>query len=218
MKQRFTIAGKDGRYFLWDDGHEYTTPCLFSISSCDKGLIEAIGRKISENKPNLVKLYLRKYDNAELVNIIKDLISEDNYWGPCEITNNAALCAKVFTNIQLRKLIDAYSECGSINLALSVAMDIVRDDFYDPFMAGMAETSGISLCPGENTPQTHFENLREYFDDWYERDVREELSIDFLERFIIRYKGCLLPKNESARFDFPDLLEKLETEPEDLDE
>ena len=66
MKERFDVVEKDGRFHLYEGGQEYLTPCFFPISSCDKGLVEAIARKLGEGKPNLVMLYLRKYDNAEL--------------------------------------------------------------------------------------------------------------------------------------------------------
>lgn len=212
MKQRFKIVGEDGRYFLWKDGHEYTTPCLCSISSCDKGLIEAIGRKISENKPNLVKLYLKKFNNAELVDILKDLFSIDGYWPQYNITNNSNLCAVLLEGIQLRKLIDAYSECGSINLALSVAANDIYEDF-DDFMPGMAATSGITMSAARDTAQLHYDNLCEYFEDQHNRDVSEELSIDFLEQFILKHNASILPKGPRARRNFWNTMEQLDSKP-----
>ena len=212
MKQKLTIVGKSGRFFLWEDDHEYTTPCLFSISSRDLGLIEAIGRKISENKPNLVKLYLRKFNNSELVEILKDLFSIDGYWPQYNITNNSNLCAALLEGIQLRKLIDAYSECGSINLALSVAADDVEEDF-DDFMAGMAATSEIIMSAAEDAAQLHYDNLCEYFEDQHNRDVSEELSIDFLEQFILKHNASILPKGPRARRNFWNTMELLDSKP-----
>ena len=213
MKQKMSIVEKAGRFFLWEDNHEYTTPCLFSISSRDLGLIEAIGRKISENKPNLVKLYLRKFNNSELVEILKDLFSIDGYWPQYNITNNSNLCAALLEGIQLRKLIDAYSECGSINLALSVAADDVEEDF-DDFMAGMAATSGIIMSAAGDAAQLHYDNLCEYFEDQHNRDVSEELSIDFLEQFILKHNASILPKGPRARRNFWNTMEVLDSKPE----
>lgn len=221
MKRQFTFdvtfeyeVGQRARFFLWDEdrGEKYTTPCLFNISSCDAGLVEAIGRKISENKPNLVKLYLKKFNNAELVDIIKELFSTDSYWPGFNITNNPELCAQVFNGNQLRKLIDAYSECGSINLALSVAADDVEEDF-DYFLAGMAATSGTIMSAAGDSAQLHYDNLCEYFMDQHNRDVSDELSIDFLEKFIAKHNACILPKGPRARSNFWDTMELLDSKP-----
>lgn len=222
MKRQFNFevtyefeVGQRVRFFLWDAdrGEKYTTPCLFNISSYDAGLVDAIGRKISENKPNLVKLYLKKFNNAELVDIIKDLFSIDSYWQQYNITNNPELCAQVFNDNQLRKLIDAYSECGSINLALSVAADDVEEDF-DDFLAGMAATSGIIMSAAGDSAQLHYDNLCEYFMDQHNRDVSDELSIDFLEKFIAKHNACILPKGPRARSNFWDTMEQLDSKPE----
>lgn len=212
MKQKLTIVGKAGRFFLCEEDHEYTTPCLFNISSRDLGLIKAIKSKIDENKPNLVKRYLKDLDNAELVNILKDLFSIDSYWPQYNITNNSNLCAVLLEGIQLRKLIDAYSECGSINLALSVAANDIYEDF-DDFMAGMAATSGITMSAARDTAELHYANLCEYFEDQHNRDVSEELSIDFLEQFILKHNASILPKGPRARRNFWNTMELLDSKP-----
>lgn len=212
MKQKLTIVGKAGRFFLCEEDHEYTTPCLFNISSRDLGLIKAIRSKIDENKPNLVKRYLKDLDNAELVNILKDLFSIDGYWPQYNITNNSNLCAVLLKGIQLRKLIDAYSECGSINLALSVAANDIYEDF-DDFMAGMAATSGITMSAARDTAELHYANLCGYFEDQHNRDVSEELSIDFLEQFILKHNASILPKGPRARRNFWNTMELLDSKP-----
>lgn len=212
MKQKLTIVGKAGRFFLCEEDHEYTTPCLFNISSRDLGLIKAIRSKIDENKPNLVKRYLKDLNNAELVNILKDLFSIDSYWPQYNITNNSNLCAVLLEGIQLRKLIDAYSECGSINLALSVAANDIYEDF-DDFMAGMAATSGITMSAARDTAELHYANLCGYFEDQHNRDVSEVLSIDFLEQFILKHNASILPKGPRARRNFWNTMELLDSKP-----
>lgn len=209
MKQKFSVVEKNNRYFLYEGDHEYTTPCLFNISSRDKGLVEAIARKISENKPNLVKLYLRKYSNAELVELITDLSSSDIYiYAMSSSPKNPDLWTRTFKNIQLRKLIDAYSDCGSINMAISICVHDVEEDF-DYFMAGMAACSGISICPEDEDAELYFDDLCEFFEDKFGRDVSEELSTDFLESLIRKHNAHLLPKGPRARSNFYNTLRDL---------
>lgn len=208
MKEKFSVVEQHGRYFLYVNDQEYVTPCFFNISSYDKGLVEAIGRKVTEGKPNLVKLYLNKYDNAELVQIIRDLAAVDHYWARYEITNNQELCAKVFKDIQLRKLIDAYSECGSINMSIDVATSDMEDSF-DPFLAGMAVTSGLYMSPEGEAADIYYNELCDIFQDRFDRDIRDELSTDFLEEFVLKYNAILLPKGPRARSKFEEVLDEL---------
>ena len=219
MKKRFSVVEKDGRFHLYEDGQEYVTPCFFPISSCDKGLVEAVARKLGEGKPNLVMLYLRKYDNAELVKIIKDLASVDTYSGWYNITNNSKLCAEVFKNIQLRRLIDAYSACGSMGLVTNIAARDVEED-YDDFFPGMAVTSGIYASPYDDEADFLYDMLCDHFEDQYDMDVSETLSTDYLADFVMKYNAILVPKGERARRRFSDLLDqlKLESDPEDDNE
>ena len=211
MKERFDVVEKDGRFHLYEGGQEYLTPCFFPISSCDKGLVEAIARKLGEGKPNLVMLYLRKYDNAELVEIIKDLASVDTYSGWYKITNNSKLCAEVFRNIQLRRLIDAYSACGSMALVINIAARDVEED-YDDFFPGMAVTSGIYASPYYDEADFLYDMLCDHIEDLLGMDVSETLSTDYLADFVIKYNAILVPKGERARNRFSDLLHQLQVE------
>ena len=110
----------------------FRTPCHLTISSIDKGLVEAIARKHEEGKPNLVKRYLLKYTNEELATLMHDLRQEDVVYYRYPFSNNPALCADMFTNKQLREMIDAYTECGSMNLVFSVFADVAETNagFY----------------------------------------------------------------------------------------
>ena len=85
--------------------------------------MEAIARKYEEGKPNLVKRYLLKYTNIELATLMHDLRQEDVVYYRYPFSNHPALCADMFTNKQLREMIDAYSECGSMTLVFSVFAD-----------------------------------------------------------------------------------------------
>ena len=112
----------------------------------------------------------------------------------------------------MHKLIDAYSECGSINLALSVAANDIYEDF-DDIMAGMATTSGIMMSAARDTAELHYANLCGYFEDQHNRDVSEELSIDFLEQFILKHNASILPKGPRARRNFWNTMELLDSKP-----
>ena len=215
MKRKFTVVNDGGRYFLYEDGKKYTTPCCFNISSLDKELVEVIGRKIAEGKPTLVNRYLCKYDNDDLVSIIRELSDQDGFWARFEIVNNPALCARVFKNIQLRNLIDAYSECGSVNLAINVTANDAEEDF-DPFMAGMAMTSGLSLSAAGEAASMFYEELCDYFEYDEDKDVSEILSKSYLEYFVDKYNALLVPKGEKARSKYWDLLYHLSVNPEDV--
>ena len=80
MKNRFSVVEKDGRYHLYEGDKEYLTPCLFPLSSCDKGLMEAIARRLGENKPNVVMLYL---NNNIAIRLYVDAFVEGT-WAECK--------------------------------------------------------------------------------------------------------------------------------------
>ena len=192
MKKRFSVVEEHGVYFLYEGDQRYVTPCFFNIWSSDKGLVEAISRKIKEGKPNLVMLYLRKYDNEKLVDIIAELTAIDgfNFYHNCEIATNKKLCAKSFTNIQLRKLIDAYSECGSMNLAVHIAVN-EADDSWDE-------------------AQYYYEDIRNCFDEYCCIDVEDELDLEYLDKLVSKYNAVLVPNDSS---DFSALLQELNRYP-----
>lgn len=202
MKNRFSVVEDDGVYVLYKGSQMYISPCFFNVASSDKGLAEAIARKLEEGKPNLVKLYLREYDNKELVKIIIDSIEFDDSIYECcgyDITNNPTLCAESFTDIQLRKLIDAYSECGSMYLSMKVAINDVEAEETDVDHA-------YSVAA-----QIYYDSICDYFENNCCIDVTEDLSVEYLEGFIRKYNAVLVPQNPKARSEFPELLRKLDT-------
>lgn len=176
MNKRFSVVNHCGRYYLYEYNNMFRTPCHLTISSIDKGLVEAIARKHEEGKPNLVKRYLLKYTNEELATLMHDLRQEDVVYYRYPFSNNPALCADMFTNKQLREMIDAYTECGSMNLVFSVFADVAETNagFYREFIEiDFAEQLNI--------------------------DVRGLVSEDFLEKFLLRYQGVVVPKSAKVK-------------------
>ena len=111
MKKTFHVVEKENRFFIFKGEEEYRTVILNTVSSSDKGLAEAIARKLNEGKPNLVKLYLRKFDRQGLIDIIMDLSINDK----CDILYTSLELIdflNILKDIHLRKIVDAYSECG----------------------------------------------------------------------------------------------------------
>lgn len=207
MKNRFSVVEKDGRYHLYEGGKEYLTPCLFPLSSRDKGLMEAIARRLGENKPNVVMLYLRKYDNPALVEIIHDLAQADVFSSPGhDISMNKELCAASFKNIQLRKLIDAYVECGSMHLITDIFITDL-DEEYDDFLYGMAVTSGVYSSSYEDQVDTYIELIYDSATDQdYQMDMDDDKYSEYLTSLIVKYNAVLVPKAQRARDNFIDLL------------
>lgn len=189
MNKRFSVINACGRYYLYEYNNLFRTPCHFTISSIDKGLMEAIARKYEEGKPNLVKRYLLKYTNIELATLMHDLRQEDVVYYRYPFSNHPALCADMFTNKQLREMIDAYSECGSMTLVFSVFADSgsMRAGLYREFIEiDFAEQLNI--------------------------DVRGLVSEDFLEKFLLKYRGFVVPKSAKAKNAFEELLKRFEIE------
>ena len=77
MKKVYHVCEKDNRFYIYEGEQEHRTIILSTISSSDKGLIEAISRKMNEGKPKLVNLYLCKFDKQGLIDILKDLSIND---------------------------------------------------------------------------------------------------------------------------------------------
>ena len=193
------LVEKDGKHYIYEGDKEYVSPLQLPICTSDKGLAEAIVRKIIEGKPNLVKLYLCKYDKEGLATIVAELAEGDPFFAYEDI--NTYLCAeKTFCKeTHLRKLIDAYSECGSVILPFRIGMFDVWDDElnwdYDPFMAGMAACSGIDI-----NPETDFANslLEEMVDELGE-EFTEQIPEDYIFGLVSKYNAFILPKAPRTR-------------------
>lgn len=197
MKTRDSVEvkEKDGRYWLYMNDLEYLTPFYLELSSKDKGLIEAAARKIHEGKPTLVMKYLSKYSNEELVDLMLDLKQNDICWFRFTFTNKPELCASSFSNLQLRKLIDAYTDCGSMILAFDV----------------VSTSSGWDPC----TFARYIENC--FADAGCTVDMTDLISDADAEEFLNKYQGLLVPTDFKARCNFFDVLKQFEIEEEEED-
>ena len=216
MRDQLRIVEKDGRYFIFNGDEEYITLVQSTISSSDKGLVEAILRKMKEGKPNLVKLYLRKFDTLGLRNLIKDLSVNDCYFSNIHFCDLPMEC-RLFKDVQLRKLIDVYSECGSISFATDIGLNDTLD--FDWFCAGMAETSGLGMSPADElVDNVKFCICETYEDNLYSQSISPEeqknlvdemdkkLSYSDMVNFVEKYQEFLLPKGPKARSRFFDKL------------
>ena len=192
MKGSYSVIEREGRYWLSFNDRMYITPFYLNISSEDKGLVEAAARKIEEGKPTLVMRYLCKYSNEELVKLMQDLKVGDIYWYRYSFTNDPELCASSFSNLQLRKLIDAYTDCGSMGLVCNVAS---KTD-YSPWLCARI----VEACFAENGCGIDMENM---------------ISDDDAEVFLNKYQGFLIPAAPKAKSRFEALLLKFEIEEED---
>ena len=187
MKNKFSVVNNCGRYYMYVNDRIYHTPCCFKISSTDKGLVEAIARKYQEGKPNLVKRYLLKYTNEEIVTLMQDLRKDDIVYYRYPFSNDPLLCAGMFTNKQLRAMVDAYSECGSMTLVFSV--------FADRF---------------KNKAELYRKCIEIDFAEQLNIDVQGLVSDDFLKKFLIKYQGAVVPKEDKAKEQFEEQLKKFE--------
>ena len=192
------VFEKKNRFFLFKDGEEYRTVVQNTISSTDKGLVEAIARKINEGKPNLVKLYLRKFDIQGLIDIINDLRTNDKWSSRLPSTRTSEFFG-LFKESQLRKLIDVYSECGDVGIAFDIGTIDTED--YDWFGAGMAASSGLCMDPVADYVYMVADILCDEDEDVY-ANISEE---DFV-KMAWKHADYLLPKGPKARSKFFDLL------------
>lgn len=208
MKHNLKLVERDGKYFIYEGEQEYLTPLHLPICVSDKGLAESIIRKITEGKTNLVKLYLSKYDKERLVAIISELASNDSFFDWQDINRYLGFSKTFCKETHLRKLIDAYSECGSIILPYRIGVFDVWDDdvncSYDPFLAGMAANSGVYM-----SEETEFANsLHEEMYDFMDDDIVEQISEDYIAGLVNKYNAFILPSAPRTRKRFFNLFEE----------
>lgn len=208
MKHNLKLVEKDGKYVIYEGEQEYLTPLHLPICVSDKGLAESIIRKITESKPNLVKLYLSKYDKERLVAIISELASNDSFFDWQDINKYLGASKTFCKETHLRKLIDAYSECGSIILPYRIGIfDVWDEDLnwsYDPFMAGMAANSGIYMSEETEFANTLHEEMYDFMDD----DIVEQISDDYMAGLVSKFNAFILPSAPRTRKRFFSLFEE----------
>ena len=213
MKKVYHVCEKDNRFYIYEGEQEHRTVILSTISSSDKGLIEAISRKMNEGKPKLVNLYLCKFDKQGLIDILKDLSINDRCLSAISLKLPDFLIG--LKEIQLRKIINVYSECGDVELAIQIGT--IDEEDYDWFGAGMAASSGISMNPAEDLADMIMEDLCEqyadnnvsenYTDEEYDK-LKEEMwnmiPREDLVSLMWKYCDYLLPKGPVAKEKFFD--------------
>lgn len=211
MKKVFQVVEKDNRFFIYEGEKEHRTIILNTISSSDKGLIEAIARKMNEGKPNLVNLYLCKFDKQGLIDLVKDLSINDKCASALYLGLPDFLAG--LKEIKIRKIVNVYSECGDVELAIQIGT--IDADDYDWFGAGMAACSGICMDPAEDLAEMIIEGLSDQYAEWncdennYEEDfdrLKEEMwnmiPKDDLVDLMWKYCDYLLPKGPVAKRKF----------------
>ena len=195
MKHNFKVVERDGKFVIYEGEMEYLTPLCLPLITSDKGLAEAMVRKIVEGKPNLVTRYLMKYNTQELLATVDDLAALEAFKDWDIIHSHEGI--SLFKDVKLRKLIDAYSESGSISLIYCMGIDNVweNDMFYDPFLDGMMATSGLSSDPYSDYADMKYTILCDQLEEEYE----DKISFEFMEGLIRKYNAFLLPSSERAR-------------------
>ena len=213
MNKVFHVVEKENRFFIYKENDEFRTVIQNTISSADKGLAEAIARKMNEGKPNLVNLYLCKFDKQDLIDLLIDLSVNDN-----NFTCTSLELPELFNglkDIQLRKIANVYSECGDISLAIIIGtMDA---DDYDWFGAGMAASSGVIMDPVEDWADMIIDTLCEqYADKNISEDYNQDefcklcdemcnmIPRDALVKLMWKHCDYLLPKGPIAKRKFLD--------------
>ena len=209
MKHNFRLVEKEGKYFIYQDEHEYLTPLHLPLATSDKGLAETIIRKISEGKPNLVKLYLSRYDKEKLSVLIREIADTDSYFHHNNISTYLNLESTFCKEIHLRKLIDAYTECGSVLLPFRIGTFDVYDEElncdYDPFLAGMAASSGFYMDEVTDFADMIYEEMADFMED----DIMEQISEERIAEIVSKYNAFILPSAPRTRKRFLDMLEGL---------
>ena len=213
MEKVYQVCEKENRFFIFKGEKEHRTMIQSTISSSDKGLVEAIVRKMNEGKPNLVNLYLCKFEKQGLVDIIKDLSINDRCLSNLSLELPDFLVG--LKEIQLRKIVNVYSECGDVELAIQIGT--IDEEDFDWFGAGMAASSGICMDPAEDLADMIIEDLcvqyannnvsEDYSDDEYYKFMEEMGNLITREDLVsLMWKYCdyLLPKGPVAKKKFFD--------------
>ena len=103
----------------------------------------------------------------------------------------------LFCDIKLRKLIDSYSESGSLSLVYCIGIDDVleNDSLFDPFPAGIMATSGLEDDPYMDLVQMKFDEIVDILVEEYEASISE----DFIAELARKYNAFLLPVSDGGK-------------------
>ena len=104
----------------------------------------------------------------------------------------------------LKLLIDGFSESGSVLLPFILGTFDVYDEYinwqYDPFLCGMAASSGVSITPWDDSL---IFTLDPIYDALCEDDEKTaQIAEDFLIEQCKKYNATLLPSSDKERKKF----------------
>ena len=192
MKE-FKLVETENGHEIYKGENEYVTPLLTRIVIKDKGLAEAALRKLNFNRPMAVKRYLGRFDYDKLVELIEEHIALDkhlnrgvydiNLWYENIITILKA--RRFFDEVKLRKILDAYTEHGTMGLVLGFGLlyDLYED--FDPFLSYAIDHEDYYV-------DSMIEQLGEFlFDD----DEENTLDESYIKDIFAKYAYTLLSKS-----------------------
>ena len=193
MMKEFKLVETENGYEIYKGEDEYVTPLLTRIVIKDKGLAETALRKLNFNRPMAVKRYLGRFGYDKLVELIEEHITLDkhlnrgvydiNLWYEDIITILKA--RRFFDEVKLRKILDAYTEHGTMGLVLGFGLlyDLYED--FDPFLS-------YAIDPEDYYVDSMIEQLGEFlFDD----DEENTLDESYIKGVFAKYAYTLLSKS-----------------------
>lgn len=184
----YKLVEHEGGYLIYKGNEVYETKLYTNIFVYDKDLGEVAVRKLNEGKPNVVLRYLQKFDRAELFEFIKQTENHDFYSEVLLIPATALVIEleEFLSDAQLRKLIDAYVELGTLALPLYFATTDAYER-YDPFLSyySVGEFDDIA---GQ---------ISDYFSDILEREV--EIDYEFINQLGYRFDATMRPKSKKRQ-------------------
>lgn len=198
MKKEFKLVETENGYEIYKGEDEYITPLLTRIIIKDKGLAEATLRKFNFNRPMAVKRYLGRFDYAELVGLIEEHIALDKHLNRgvydihCWYENIITIlkARRFFDEVKLRKILDAYTEHGTMGLVLGFGLlyDLYED--FDPLLsyAINPEYAYVDMMI-EQLAECLFDDDEEItLDESYIKDIFEKYAYTLLSKSTLRAK------------------------------
>ena len=193
----YRLVEHEGGYIIYQGEEVYETKLYTNIFVYDKGLGDAIVRKMNEGKPLVVQRYLRKFNKAELVEMIRQLMKRDPY-SPYQI---ADMCDAILEEPSIRRIIDAYTEIGTFELLERFCFfDAYEDDDYeyDPFLSYY----GIDA----------YDNMDYIYESFEEQllDCGREVEIDrkYAKMLTQKYDAFIIPKSPGRKAKYLKLRDK----------
>jgi hypothetical protein len=185
----YKLVEHEGGYIIYKDNEVYETKLYTNIFVYDKSVGEVAVRKLNEGKSNIVLRYLQKFDRSKLIEFIGQTEKHDIYSNILSLSNNAALVKALdefLSDAQLRKLIDAYVELGTLALPLSIATSDIYEQ-YDPFLSyySVGEFDGLA------------EQISDPFYDFLEREV--DIDYKYINQLGDRFNATMRPKSKKRQ-------------------